>query len=134
MTESEQKTTKKSPASKAKAPSKKAKDAKPAKKKAATITKPALESKAPAAAKKTVDKTGPAASAAKKTVAPSKVSGATGVIEIKLVRSLIGSSPRQRAVAAGLGLRRLNQVVTRQDTREIRGMVAKVAHLVNILA
>ncbi len=128
MTEPEQKTTKKSPASKAKAPSKKAKDAAPAKK------KPAPESKATAAVKKTADKTGPAASGAKKTVAASKTSGATGVIEIKLVRSLIGSSPRQRAVAAGLGLRRLNQVVTRQDTREIRGMVAKVAHLVNVLA
>jgi large subunit ribosomal protein L30 len=56
-----------------------------------------------------------------------------GMIRIKLVRSLIGSTPHQRAVAAGLGLRRLNQAVERMDTKEIRGMVAKVPHLVRIL-
>jgi len=56
-----------------------------------------------------------------------------GMIRIKLVRSLIGSTPHQRAVVAGLGLRRLNQAVERKDTREIRGMVAKVPHLLSIL-
>ncbi|MGH9461284.1 MAG: 50S ribosomal protein L30 [Vicinamibacteria bacterium] len=49
------------------------------------------------------------------------------------MRSLIGSTPHQRAVVAGLGLRRLNQAVERKDTKEIRGMVAKVPHLVSIL-
>jgi large subunit ribosomal protein L30 len=56
-----------------------------------------------------------------------------GMIRIKLVRSLIGSTPHQRAVVAGLGLRRLNQAVERKDTKEIRGMVAKVPHLLSIL-
>ncbi len=55
------------------------------------------------------------------------------MIEVKLVRSLIGSTAHQRAVVAGLGLRRLNHTVERIDTREIRGMVAKVPHLVTIL-
>jgi large subunit ribosomal protein L30 len=55
-------------------------------------------------------------------------------IRIRLVRSVIGSSPRQRAVVAGLGLRRLNQVVERVNTREIRGMVDKVPHLVQIIS
>ena len=128
------KTTKKSPSSKAKAPTK------PAQKKAATAARPA---KATAGAKEVkpagqVVEAGPAVEAkAKGTVAATKTSGpsrASGVFQIKLVRSLIGSSPHQRAVVAGLGLRRLNQIVTRKDTREIRGMVAKVPHLVDILA
>jgi large subunit ribosomal protein L30 len=59
--------------------------------------------------------------------------GTAGVIRIQLVRSIIGSSPHQRAVVQGLGLRRLNQIVERKDTREIRGMVAKVPHLVQIV-
>ena len=65
---------------------------------------------------------------------PATTSKPAGALQIKLVRSLIGSSPHQRAVVSGLGLRRLNQTVTRKDTREIRGMVAKVPHLVNILS
>jgi large subunit ribosomal protein L30 len=68
------------------------------------------------------------------TPAMASTAKAPGVVQIKLVRSLIGSSPRQRAVVAGLGLRRLNQTVERKDTREVRGMVAKVPHLVNILS
>lgn len=54
-------------------------------------------------------------------------------IRIQLVRSVIGSSPHQRAVVTGLGLTRLNQVVERKDTPEIRGMVNKVPHLVQII-
>ena len=56
------------------------------------------------------------------------------VIRVKLVRSTIGSTPKQRAVVQGLGLRRLNQIVERKDTREIRGMVAKVSHLVQVVS
>ncbi len=56
------------------------------------------------------------------------------VICIRLVRSLIGTSPHQRAVVSGLGLRRLNQIVERKNTREIQGMVAKVPHLVQIIS
>jgi large subunit ribosomal protein L30 len=59
---------------------------------------------------------------------------AAEMIRVKLVRSTIGSSPHQRKVVAGLGLRRMNQVVERQDTREIRGMVAKVSHLVRVVS
>jgi len=63
-----------------------------------------------------------------------KAKPAVEMIRVKLVRSIIGSSPRQRRVVAGLGLRRMNQVVERQDTREIRGMVAKVSHLVRVVS
>jgi len=39
----------------------------------------------------------------------------------------------QRLVIKGLGFTRLNQVIEREDTLSIRGMVAKVPHLVQIL-
>lgn len=59
---------------------------------------------------------------------------ASGTLKIKLVKSSIGYPARQRAVLVGLGLRRLHQVVERQNTPAIRGMVAKVAHLVDIVS
>ncbi len=57
----------------------------------------------------------------------------TATILIRYVRSAIGRSKRQKLVVRGLGLRKLNQVVERPDTREIRGMVAKIPHLVQIV-
>lgn len=54
-------------------------------------------------------------------------------IQIKQIRSKIGRPRKQRAVLQGLGLRRINHVVTRQDTPEIRGMVNKISHLVTII-
>lgn len=53
-------------------------------------------------------------------------------LSITLYRSRIGWSARQRQVLAGLGLRRRGQTVLRPDTPEIRGMVAKVSHLVRV--
>jgi large subunit ribosomal protein L30 len=46
---------------------------------------------------------------------------------------VIGCPEKQRATVRGLGLRRMNQVVERLDTPEIRGMVKKVPHLVAIV-
>jgi large subunit ribosomal protein L30 len=54
-------------------------------------------------------------------------------IRIKWVRSGIGFSCRQKAVVRSLGLRCLNQVVERPDTPQIRGLVAKVSHLVTVV-
>jgi len=54
-------------------------------------------------------------------------------LKLKLVRSLIGSTKRQRETVQGLGLRRIRHTVERQDTPEIRGMVSKVAHLVQVI-
>jgi large subunit ribosomal protein L30 len=56
-----------------------------------------------------------------------------GQIQIKLVRSGIGFPVKQKKVIQGLGFRRLNQIVTRPDTPEIRGMVFKIRHLVEIV-
>lgn len=54
-------------------------------------------------------------------------------LRIKLVRSPIGATERQRATVRALGLRRLHQVVEQADSPVARGMVQKVAHLVTIL-
>ena len=53
-------------------------------------------------------------------------------LRITLRRSRIGSTPRQREVLRGLGLRRVNSSVLRPDDPAIRGMVTKVAHLVTV--
>ena len=54
-------------------------------------------------------------------------------LKVKMIGSVIGCPDKQRATVRGLGLRRLHQVVERQDTPEIRGMVKKVPHLVSIV-
>jgi large subunit ribosomal protein L30 len=53
-------------------------------------------------------------------------------IEITQVRSVIGRVESQRATMRSLGLRKIRQTVTMPDRPEIRGMVAKVAHLVEV--
>ncbi len=55
------------------------------------------------------------------------------MIKIRLVRSGIGSPRKLKVVLAGLGLRKLQQVVEKPDNAGIRGMVAKVKHLVEIV-
>ena len=54
------------------------------------------------------------------------------VIRITLVRSPIGYSKRQKATVKALGLRRMNQTVEQVDTPVLRGMIAKVSHLVEV--
>ena len=69
----------------------------------------------------------------KKKATKKKAAKRKAVLKLKLVRSLIGSTERQRAVVRGLGLRRIRHTVERQDTPEIRGMVTKVLHLVEVV-
>jgi large subunit ribosomal protein L30 len=47
-------------------------------------------------------------------------------------RSRNGSDQRQRDTLRSLGLRRIGQSVEHQDTPQIRGMISKVAHLVEV--
>jgi len=54
-------------------------------------------------------------------------------IRIKWVRSAIAFSYRQKDMVRSLGLLRLNQVVERPDTPQIRGLVAKIPHLVEVV-
>jgi len=58
---------------------------------------------------------------------------AGGALQLKWVRSSICAPVKQKKVVKGLGFTRLNQVINRPDTPAIRGMVAKVPHLVEIL-
>jgi len=58
---------------------------------------------------------------------------AAGTIKIKYVRSKICTPMKHKLVVKGLGFTRLNQVVEREDSPSIRGMVAKIPHLVEIV-
>ena len=53
-------------------------------------------------------------------------------VTFTLVKSSIGSTERVRATLTGLGLTKLNKKMTRKNTPELRGMLAKVHHLVRI--
>jgi len=54
------------------------------------------------------------------------------MIKIKLVRSLIGRTQKQRAIIKGLGLRKINSEVVREKRPEIMGMIAKVYFLLDV--
>ena len=53
-------------------------------------------------------------------------------IKITLVKSGIARPGKHKAILIGLGLKKLNKSVLRQDTAEIRGMINKVSHLVQV--
>lgn len=53
-------------------------------------------------------------------------------LKIKLVKSVIGSKKDQKATVEALGLRKIRQQVEHDDTPQIRGMVNKVSHLVEV--
>ena len=53
------------------------------------------------------------------------------IIKVTLRRSPIGTSPRQRLTLRGLGLTRVGRSVIVKDSAPVRGMIAKVAHLVD---
>lgn len=55
------------------------------------------------------------------------------MIKIKLVRSLIGASEKQRKVVRGLGLTKKDQVVEHAQSATIMGMVNKVSHLLEVI-
>ena len=57
----------------------------------------------------------------------------TKTILIQYYRSKNSTPVKHKAVVKGLGFTRLNQVVEREDTESIRGMVKAVPHLVRIL-
>jgi large subunit ribosomal protein L30 len=54
----------------------------------------------------------------------------SGKLKITLVKSMIGRPEKHRQVLRGLGLKKLNRSVVREDTPAIRGMVNAVSHLV----
>ena len=57
---------------------------------------------------------------------------AANELKLTLRKSAIGSNAKIRETLIGLGLTRKNMSMVRKDTPEIRGMVAKVRHLVDV--
>ena len=57
----------------------------------------------------------------------------TKKIRIRQVRSSIGTRREHREVLKSLGLRRIRHEVEREDTPAVRGMVAKVGYLLEIV-
>ena len=53
-------------------------------------------------------------------------------LKITLVRSAIGTKPLQRKNIEALGLKKIRQTVTRPDNPQVRGMIEKVKHLVDV--
>jgi large subunit ribosomal protein L30 len=53
-------------------------------------------------------------------------------IRVTQVRSSIGTKPKHRGTLRALGLGRIGQSNTLPDRPEIRGMIAKVPHLVSV--
>lgn len=54
-------------------------------------------------------------------------------MKIKLVKSTIGAIPKHRKTVQALGLRKIGQVVEKQDNPQMRGMVKQVKHLVEVI-
>ncbi|MGE5174452.1 MAG: 50S ribosomal protein L30 [Betaproteobacteria bacterium] len=53
-------------------------------------------------------------------------------LKITLVKSGIARPGKHKVVLIGLGLKKLHKSVVRQDTPEIRGMINKVSHLIQV--
>ncbi|MEW6308398.1 MAG: 50S ribosomal protein L30 [Bacillota bacterium] len=53
-------------------------------------------------------------------------------IKVTLIRSVIGTPEDQRATVRALGLKKTNSSVVLSDTLSVRGMLRKVAHLVEV--
>ena len=51
-------------------------------------------------------------------------------LRVTQVKSTIGTKPKQRGTMRALGLRRINDTVELPDRPEIRGMIARVPHLI----
>lgn len=54
-------------------------------------------------------------------------------IKIKQIKSRIGAPKDQKSTLDSLGLHKISQVVEREDTPALRGMILKVHHLVTVV-
>jgi len=53
-------------------------------------------------------------------------------LEIKMVKSTIGTPAKHRKVIASLGLKKINQVVRHYDSPQILGMLKKVSYMLEV--
>ena len=54
-------------------------------------------------------------------------------VKIKQIGSPIRRPASQKAILIGLGLGKMNRIVERQDTPEVRGAIAKLPHMVAVV-
>lgn len=54
------------------------------------------------------------------------------VVQVTLVKSPIGYAKKQKATVRALGLTKMHQTVEHADTATLRGMLARVTHLVAV--
>jgi large subunit ribosomal protein L30 len=59
-------------------------------------------------------------------------SSRTSGIRVTLLRSQIGIKPKQRGTLRALGLSRIGSTNTLPDRPEVRGMIARVPHLIKV--
>ncbi len=55
------------------------------------------------------------------------------IVKVKQIRSITGRPEKHRRIVQGLGLRRINHVRELIDTPNVRGMITKVQHLVEVV-
>ncbi len=53
-------------------------------------------------------------------------------LKITLVKSTIGEKPKTKATVATLGLRKIRQSVERPDTPDVRGLIHRARHLLDV--
>ena len=64
--------------------------------------------------------------------APTTTRGGGPTVKVTQIRSAIGTKPKQRGTLRALGLGRIGKTNTLPDRPEIRGMLARVPHLVAV--
>ncbi|MDR2603890.1 MAG: 50S ribosomal protein L30 [Desulfovibrio sp.] len=55
------------------------------------------------------------------------------MLKVRLIRSGIRSTPKQRKILAALGLRRMHQEKELKDDASARGMIAQVRHMLKVV-
>ena len=53
-------------------------------------------------------------------------------LKVTQIKSSIGNKPNQRETVRTLGLKRIGDIVVKEDSKSVRGMVSTVAHLVKV--
>lgn len=54
------------------------------------------------------------------------------MLRIKLVKSTIAQNPKNRATIQALGLRKISQVVEKEDNASLRGMIHATQHMLQV--
>ncbi len=66
-------------------------------------------------------------------MAKKKENKETGIIKIQYYKSMIGYPKKQKAIVKALGITKMNQIVERPDNPSMRGIVAKIPHMLRIV-